>query len=416
MDEKMRLVYCIPALYNPGGMERVLTLKANYFAEHLGYEVHIVVTDGKGRTPFYALHPAIAVHQLDVNFDALEGVPLLRKGMRYVAKQRLFRKRLSACLHALKADVVVSLLRRDINFINDIRDGSIKVGEIHFNRSNYRDFTDNRFPVFLQKLGRYVWNRQLIGALKKLDAFVVLSYEDAAYWPELSHVSVIHNPLSFYPDTPSPLEAKQVIAVGRYVPQKGFDRLIDAWSRVVQKHADWVLKIYGDGMREPLQEQIERLGLADSCFLEPTVPDIVDRYRESSVFVLSSRYEGFGMVITEAMACGVPPVAFACPCGPRDIIQDGIDGFLVEEGDVEMLADKIGRLIQDEGLRQRMGRHARLHVKRFGMEQVALQWKALFEKLLQEKSRVGSVSTKDSGNAAGVGNAISSPGAPGKRK
>lgn len=175
---------------------------------------------------------------------------------------------------------------------------------------------------------------------------------------------------------------KQVIAVGRYVPQKGFDRLIPAWQLVARKHPDWILRIYGDGMREQLQQQIDSLGITASCILEPTVSNIVDKYCESSIFALSSRFEGFGMVIIEAMACGVPPVSFTCPCGPQDIISDGKDGLLVEDGNIEQLAEKISYLIENEDIRKKMGQQARMDVQRFRIENIAEQWKQLFESLI----------------------------------
>lgn len=166
------------------------------------------------------------------------------------------------------------------------------------------------------------------------------------------------------------------------MPQKGFDRLIDAWSIVNMQHPDWVLRIYGDGMRQQLQQQIDRLGIASSCILEHSTPDIDEKYCESSIFALSSRYEGFGMVIIEAMACGIPPVSFACPCGPRDIIDDGKNGLLVENGNIEMLAGKICYLIENDEIRRKMGQQARIDVERFKIEQIAGQWKELFESLV----------------------------------
>lgn len=135
-------------------------------------------------------------------------------------------------------------------------------------------------------------------------------------------------------------------------------------------------------MREQLQQQIDSLGITASCILEPTVSNIVDKYCESSIFALSSRFEGFGMVIIEAMACGVPPVSFTCPCGPRDIISDEKDGLLVEDGNIEQLAEKISYLIENEDIRKKMGQQARMDVQRFRIENIAEQWKQLFESLI----------------------------------
>ena len=229
---------------------------------------------------------------------------------------------------------------------------------------------------------------KLIRELKKLDKFVVLTHEDAAFWPELNNVIVVPNPTSFFPDTVSDCTRKQVIAAGRYVDQKGFDRLISAWQKVSSRHPDWVLKIYGDGGgRESLQQQITELGLNENCILEHSVSDIAVKFQESSIFVLSSRYEGFGLVIVEAMSCGLPVVSFACHCGPRDIITEETDGFLVPEGDIDGLAEKINLLIEEDHFRKNMGKMARLKAENYKMEKVGVQWTALFESLLKPERK-----------------------------
>ena len=142
-DAPLKLVYLTPALYMAGGVERVLTLKANYFAEHFGYDVTIVLTEGKGKPLFYPLSDKIKIINLDINFEELWTCSFVKKIIVYLKKQRQYKQKLSAILMDIRADITISLLRREINFINDIPDGSRKIGELHVNRANYRNFEAN---------------------------------------------------------------------------------------------------------------------------------------------------------------------------------------------------------------------------------------------------------------------------------
>jgi len=379
INKPLKLVYLTPALYMAGGVERVLTLKANYFAEHFGYDVTIILTEGKGKSPFYPLSERIKVVNLNIGFEQLWNCSFLKKIFVYLKKQRQYKKALTAELMKLCPDITVSLLRREINFLIGIKDGSKKIGELHVNRLNYRNFEAND-TNFIKQLFAKLWMSNLVKQLKRLDRFVVLTEEDKLAWPELKNVSVIPDPLSFVPTAQSTLGVKRVIAVGRYVYQKGFDLLLQAWAKIERQCPDWMLVVYGDGDRAPYEQMMRNLGIDTSrCLLNGPTTDIQREYLNSSLFVFTSRFEGFGMVLVEAMACGLPVVSFACPCGPKDIVRDGEDGFLVENGNIDELVQQLMKLMVDHRLRTAFARHAQQNAQRFNIEQTALRWKSVFE-------------------------------------
>lgn len=379
--KKLKLVYITPALYMAGGVERVLTLKANYFAEHFGYDITIILTEGKGKPLFYPLSNKIKVINLNIGFEELWTCSFVKKVFVYLKKQRQFKKALTKELMCIRPDITISLLRREINFINDIKDGSRKIGELHVNRANYRNFEAND-SNFIKTLFAKFWMHSLVAKLKKLNRFVVLTEEDKDAWPELKNISFIPDPLSFLPTKYSELMERRVIAVGRYVYQKGFDMLLQAWSKIDKLYPDWQLAIFGDGDRTPYEKQMKTFGVdAKRCHLNGPTPNIQQEYVNSSIFVFSSRFEGFGMVLVEAMACGLPVVSFDCPCGPKDIVKDGEDGLLVENGNIDLLASSLSRLMNDETLRQSMSKAGLKNVQRFNIEQIAEQWRLLFESL-----------------------------------
>ena len=165
-----------------------------------------------------------------VNFDILYTLPIYKRVFAYLWKQRLYKQRLTDFLVKLKPDITVTAMRREINFINDIQDGSKKIGEIHFTRIGYREVKFRFLPDFFNKAISHLWINKLLKEVKRLSAFVVLSEEDKLNWPELKNVQVIYNPISINTNIYSNCHSKKVIAVGRYTYQKGFDLLADAWK------------------------------------------------------------------------------------------------------------------------------------------------------------------------------------------
>lgn len=379
----MKITYYLPSLYTPGGLERIITYKANYFAENFeDYSVTIITSEQAFQKPYFPLSPKVKHIDLNVPFDWPFDQSRIVKLLKYPFRYYLFKKRLSKTLIELQSDIVISTLRRELNFIHSVQDGSIKIGEFHVTRHAYHSGAikgKNPIIKYLKKRLADVFVKNLA----KLSKVVLLTHEEVAFWPELSNTIVIPNPIITPESGRSTNEQKQVIAVGRYAPQKGFDLLIESWAMVSAKHPDWVLRIYGEGMRKELQAQIDSLNIEKSCILEHTVPNITDKYCESSIFVLSSRFEGFGMVIVEAMSCGVPSISFDCPCGPKDIIKDQEDGLLVENGNINQLAEKICFLIENDEIRKQMGEKAYYNVKRYRMNNIVTHWTTLFNELIK---------------------------------
>lgn len=385
MDKPLKIVYITPQLYTADGVARVLTMKANYFAEKFNYDITIILTEGKDKPLFYQLSDKIHVVNLDLNFEEMWHQSFFKKTLIYLKKQRKFKYLLTRELMQLRPDISVTLLRREINFINEIKDGSKKIGELHVNRDNYRNF-EQIDANMLKNLFAKFWMKNLVSHLKRLDKFIILTEEDRHNWEELDNVAIIPNPLPFTPKAISPLSEKRVIAVGRYVYQKGFDLLLKAWAIVEKTCPEWTLVIMGDGNRSEYEGLVDELHIDKTrCKLLGRTEHIQDEYIKSSILVMSSRFEGFGMVLVEAMACGIPVVSFECPCGPKDIIKDRIDGILVENGNVEKLAEAMIWTIQHPEQLEVMSQNALNNVKRFNIDKIANQWKQLFEEIVQKK-------------------------------
>jgi glycosyltransferase involved in cell wall biosynthesis len=229
-------------------------------------------------------------------------------------------------------------------------------------------------------LGSTRWERVNL-YYRDVDLMLLLTGRDATRFEleGFNNVGVMHNSLSFYPHEASDVTAPVVVAAGRYAPEKGYDRLIDAFAAVAPEHPEWTLKIFGHGpLQAQLEKQVQRLGLTGRVFLPGLADDIESELRAASVFALSSIHEGLPVALAEAMACGLPSVAFDCAPGVREIVTDGVDGIVVPPRNVAALAEGLGRLMGDEDLRRRYGSAARENVRRFAPDAVLSQWEDVF--------------------------------------
>lgn len=368
-----KILYNIAGTYRPAGMERVLTNKANWFARN-GYEVVIVTTDQKGRKPYFALHPSVRCIDLGIGYEDNNGGSLLNKILHYPVKQLRHRKALKKVLTTERPDITVSMFCNDVSFISGIKDGSKKVLEVHFSRFKRLQYGRKGLWGFVDR-----WRSDNdVRLARKFNAFVVLTREDAGYW-DTDNIHYIPNARTFEKVTPAKLENRKVITIGRYANQKGYDLLIKVWAEVHRQCPDWVLDIIGDGEdRDKLQEMVRFLGLEGSINLKHSTQDIEKEYLDASIVALSSRYEGLPMILLEAQSFGLPIVSFGCKCGPKDVITDGKDGFIVGEEDIDGMAEKIVTLIRDEGLRKSMGSAALAASERYSEKAVMQQWVTLF--------------------------------------
>ncbi len=377
----MRIVYNIAGTYRPAGMERVLADKANWLVGQ-GHEVVIVTTDQRGQADAFPMDGRIRHVDLGIDYELDNGKSLLNKLFRFPAKLLRHRLALTRLLKSLRADVCVSMFCNEVSFLPKIKDGSAKVLEVHFSRFKRLQYGRKGVWGIMDR----IMSRKDARSVRRYDRFVVLTQEDMAYWGHLPNMSVIPNGLSHRPETPADLQAKVVSAIGRYAPQKGLDRLIDAWRLVAGKHPDWQLRLVGDGeLREALQEQVDRLNLRDSVLLGKATDDMDSVYRNTSILALSSHYEGLPMVLLEAQAYGIPAVAFTCKCGPRDVITDGVDGILVPEGDIPALAQGLDALISQPDRLREMGTNAFRASERWDFESIMKQWLTLFESTLSSQ-------------------------------
>ncbi|WP_244150293.1 glycosyltransferase family 4 protein [Desulfomicrobium norvegicum] len=356
-----------------GGAERVTSNLANYWAVK-GWQV-MVATLATAENDFYALHPAVERVSLGTARGSRNWMSAVVNNARSIREIRKLLKR-------WRPDVAVGMMTT-ANVLLALAGRGMPVLCVGSERTHP--------PVRPLGVG---WERLRAFAYGRLDAVVALAGSSSDWlhqYTNVKRVKVIANPVLWPLPPTAPIRdcgewlhsgRHVLLAVGRLVDEKGFDLLLQAFSRIALDLADWDLLIVGEGPeRASLETQVRYLGLCDRVKLPGQVGNISDWYAAADIYAMSSRFEGFPNTLIEAMSCGLPAVSFDCLTGPRDIIRDEIDGVLVPHMDVATFAQELARLMRDEGLRAKMARRAVDARERFALDRIAGMWEKLFGEL-----------------------------------
>ena len=363
-----KILYITNGVSGPGGLERVLSIKASYLTDHLNNDIFIITLNESTTNLFYHFSKKIQFYNIRAT-----GTPFL-----YIIR---YRNGIKNYINSIRPDVILVCDDglKGLLFPFIIGKPCTIIYERHVSKNIE---VKNEKPTIINKLKTWFKFKLMDFGAAKFDKFIVLTQGNKKEW-NLKNLMVISNPLSFFPEEQSTLSNKKVLAVGKQSFQKGYDRLLKSWKLVHQKHPEWILEIYGTiNEHEKLSDLANDLNISKSVNFFQPVKNISEKYKEASIYVMSSRFEGFGMVLTEAMAHGVPCVSFDCPYGPSDIISNNEDGYLVENGDVNKLAERIIHLMENPTLRSKMGQDARRNVERFLPDVIVPKWDNLFKNLL----------------------------------
>lgn len=370
----MKVLYVCDQLAHWGGVERIFVDKTKRLVSMFGCDVYILTTDQGDHPLSFQLHPAVHYTDLGVRYHLQYRYRGLRRYWEKWQRYRLLQQRFVEKMAKIQPDVIVSTTSFLTPLLNKIRRRIPLVVESH---CGYEATIDEGSGRWWKRIALWYQLREL----SKTDVLVTLTEHDAAKWRHVHPcVKVIPNVVHMNEsNTYSTLDEKRIIFVGRFALQKAIPDLLAVWRLVHERHPDWRLDMYGEGeLKKALT--IEVAAMNANIYVHEPVADILSKYRESSLLVLSSLYEPFGLVIPEAMSCGLPVVSFEGD-GPNSIITDGKDGFLIKNRDIGDFADRVCQLIENQELRQRLGQAAIQSAQRYSAENIMPMWKELFESL-----------------------------------
>lgn len=379
----MKIVYIYPQMVERAGTERILSDKMNYLAEQAGYEIVLLTYEQCSRPLAFPLSPKIRHVDLDMRYYLYYRYNLFVRLYKWRQLEKVLQSRYDSFMEEFLPDIVITTTSyvRPVVMVSRCTIPCVRILESHIDRR----YIMNNAPAVKGNLKEWCLGfldmRSLTKSARRFDLLVTLNQSDADDWSRFVKSKVITNMVHLNPlDRLSPLTDKHVIFVGRYTIQKGVPDLLKIWKKVHDRHSDWHLDLYGQGdMKDEITTLADKLHA--NIHVHDSDPSIFERYLESSVFVLTSLYEPFGLVIPEAMSCGLPVVVFDCPYGPAQIIKDGEDGFLVSNRDSALFVDRVCQLIESKELRMQMGKAAAQSAQCYSAELVMPQWVELFVEL-----------------------------------
>ena len=386
LGQGIKLMYVVDSLASKGGVERVLTDKMNYFVQN-GFSV-VVVTYEQGDHPFsFALNSQIRHIDTNTRFFTLYRHGLLRRIIERKRMIKNYRNKLQSIVDTEQPDVIL-ITTYGLPICGEVaylKTNAKLIAEAHIPQKE--TIEGNRHSASLIRKLYDKWNNYYqCSKVRHFDVVVSLTKGDLVSWTKYAKkVVVIPNPVTRFPDSLPIAKYRyhRILAVGRLHKQKGFDLLIKAFSQIANKCIDWKLDIFGSGdEKDNLQSLINDYNLQGQVTIHEATSSIYDEYLSSDFLVLSSRYEGFCLVLLEALSCGLPCVAFRCKYGPEEIIVDGKNGLLAKDNDIEDLADKMLWMCEhSDDCSGNMRLAARESVLRYRKDVVMPSWIELFDSL-----------------------------------
>jgi glycosyltransferase involved in cell wall biosynthesis len=370
----MKIIYITDQIYLHGGAEKILIQKLNYWAESGDSEVLLITTDQKGKQPFFELNVKVKVVDLAIGYT--EGTSYYHP--KNFIKFATHYTRLKKAIREFNPDAVFHVSLGFSRYILPLAARNYRIYN-EYHTSYYGFGIGQKNLSFFARLKKRFGSSMIRLAESHYTRIVFLNQEEFDHYSRVNSVIIPNFFNEVKHEITSPRKHK-AISLGRLCYQKGYDLLIDAWELVDKQVQGWTLEIYGNGEdAAQLQQKIADKNLGHTIHLNPATGQVDEKLLESSLYVMSSRFETFPMVLLEAMTHALPVVSFDCPTGPRSILTDNEDSFLVENGNIQALADKIVLLIRDEPLRTAMGENARKKVGRFSQSAVMAKWRQLLE-------------------------------------